>query len=122
MDLSWSADGLTLYAVSSDGTLACLAFDAAELEGRASKEAQKQYLSKFGFVPPPLPSGYAHALESAARPAAWSMAPTKPERPHPLQQNHSKMASDMDPVRPASMLRPWSPAVHRVIETEGAFN
>lgn len=67
MDLSWSADGLTLYAVSSDGTLACLAFDAAELEGRAPKEAQKQYLSKFGFVPPPLPSGYAHALESAGK-------------------------------------------------------
>lgn len=65
MDLSWSEDGLTLYAVSSDGTLACLAFDAAELEGRASKEAQKQYLKKFGFVPPPLPPGYTHALETA---------------------------------------------------------
>lgn len=67
MDLSWSADGLTLYAVSSDGTLACLAFDAVELEGRAPKEAQKQYLKKFGFVPPPLPAGYTHALEVASK-------------------------------------------------------
>ncbi|KAI5118027.1 hypothetical protein M0805_004892 [Coniferiporia weirii] len=62
MDLSWSTDGLTLYAVSSDGTLAALAFDETELEGRASKDAQKQYLSKFGFVPPPIPNGYAHAI------------------------------------------------------------
>ncbi|THH08803.1 hypothetical protein EW145_g2454 [Phellinidium pouzarii] len=62
MDLCWSTDGLTLYAVSSDGTLAVLAFDEMELEGRASKDAEKQYLSKFGFVPPPIPNGYAHAM------------------------------------------------------------
>ncbi|KAL5536181.1 HIR1_2 [Sanghuangporus sanghuang] len=43
MGLSWPADGLVLYAVSSDSALDALAFDQEELE------AQRQYLSKFGF-------------------------------------------------------------------------
>ena len=33
-----------------------------ELEGIAPVEAQKQYLQKFGFVPPPLPHGYSHVV------------------------------------------------------------
>lgn len=41
---------MTLYAVSSDGTLAAFAFDAAELEGLAPSEAQGVYLRKFGYV------------------------------------------------------------------------
>ena len=55
---SW--DGLTLYAVSSDGTLAAFAFDQDEMEGIAPLSAQEQYLTKFGFVAPPLPVGYSH--------------------------------------------------------------
>ena len=55
-----SSDGLTLYAVSSDGTLACFAFDCNELEGIAPQGAQKEYLRKFESVPPPLPNGYVH--------------------------------------------------------------
>lgn len=55
-----SNDGLTLYAVSSDGTLAAFAFDATELEGLAPLAAQKQYLTKFGFSLPDLPAGYSH--------------------------------------------------------------
>ena len=55
-----SSDGLTLYAVSSDGTLACFAFDCNELEGIAPQGTQKEYLRKFEFVPPPLPNGYVH--------------------------------------------------------------
>ncbi|THH13234.1 hypothetical protein EW146_g6952 [Bondarzewia mesenterica] len=62
MDLSWSWDGLTLYAVSSDGTLAAFSFDPEELEGIAPHSAQQQYLQKFGFVPPPLPEGYSHTV------------------------------------------------------------
>ncbi|KAG5643708.1 hypothetical protein DXG03_009757 [Asterophora parasitica] len=60
MDLSWSWDGLTLYAASSDGTLAVFNFDPEELEGIAPHSVQEQYLTKFGFNPPPLPDGYSH--------------------------------------------------------------
>ena len=55
---SW--DGLTLYAASSDGTIAVFNFDPAELEGIASHSDQEQYLAKFGFSLPPLPEGYSH--------------------------------------------------------------
>ena len=61
-----SKDGLTLYAVSSDGTMAVFSFDATEMEGIAPQSAQDQYLKRFGFVSPPLPSGYSH--ESSAEP------------------------------------------------------
>ncbi|KDR68421.1 hypothetical protein GALMADRAFT_129535 [Galerina marginata CBS 339.88] len=60
MDLSWSWDGLTLYAASSDGTIAAFQFDPTELEGIASHSDQEQYLAKFGFIPHPLPEGYTH--------------------------------------------------------------
>jgi protein HIRA/HIR1 len=55
---SW--DGLTLYAASSDGTIAVFNFDPAELEGIASHSDQEQYLAKFEFSLPPLPEGYSH--------------------------------------------------------------
>ncbi|KAG5638012.1 hypothetical protein H0H81_002280 [Sphagnurus paluster] len=60
MDLSWSWDGLTLYAASSDGTLGVFNFDPDELEGIAPHSVQEQYLTKFGFSPPPVPEGYSH--------------------------------------------------------------
>ncbi|KAG6840432.1 hypothetical protein C0991_006744 [Blastosporella zonata] len=60
MDLSWSWDGLTLYAASSDGTIAVFNFDSEELEGIASHSVQEQYLTKFGFSPEPIPEGYSH--------------------------------------------------------------
>ena len=55
-----SFDGLTLYACSSDGSIAVFDFHADELEGIAPTSVQKQYLQKFGFVPPPLPARYVH--------------------------------------------------------------
>ncbi|KAI0747051.1 WD40 repeat-like protein [Daedaleopsis nitida] len=61
MDLSWATDGLTLYAVSSDGTMAVFSFDAAEMEGISPQSAQDQYLKRFGFTAPPLPDGAATA-------------------------------------------------------------
>ena len=61
---SW--DGLTLYAASSDGTIAVLNFDPAELEGIASHSDQEQYLAKFGFNLPPLPEGYSHTPKQEA--------------------------------------------------------
>lgn len=60
MDLSWSWDGMTLYAASSDGTIAVFNFDPGELEGISPHSVQQQYLTKFGFTPPPLPEGFSH--------------------------------------------------------------
>ena len=75
MDLSWSWDGLTLYAASSDGTIAAFQFDASELEGIATHTDQEQYLAKFGFTPPPLPEGYSHV--SKHEPAKIARAQTE---------------------------------------------
>ncbi len=55
---SW--DGMTLYAASSDGTIAVFNFDPAELEGIAPHSVQQQYLTKFGFTPPPVPESFSH--------------------------------------------------------------
>lgn len=60
---SW--DGMTLYAASSDGTIAVFDFEQDELEGIAPHSVQEQYLSKFGFAPPPLPEGYSHVIASS---------------------------------------------------------
>ncbi|KAG6829748.1 hypothetical protein H0H92_003624 [Tricholoma furcatifolium] len=60
MDLSWSWDGMTLYAASSDGTIAAFNFEPDELEGIAPHSVQEQYLTKFGFSPAPVPEGYSH--------------------------------------------------------------
>jgi protein HIRA/HIR1 len=61
-----SCDGLTLYAASSDGTIAVFNFDPAELEGIASHSDQEQYLAKFGFNLPSLPEGYSHTPKQEA--------------------------------------------------------
>jgi protein HIRA/HIR1 len=63
---SRSLDGLTLYAASSDGTIAVFQFDSAELEGITSKEDHEQYLAKFDFVPPPLPEDHSHFSHEGA--------------------------------------------------------
>lgn len=44
---SW--DGLTLYACSSDGSIALFDFDESELEGIVPHSVQGEYLKKFGF-------------------------------------------------------------------------
>ncbi|THG95185.1 hypothetical protein EW026_g6424 [Hermanssonia centrifuga] len=60
-----TSDGLTLYAVSSDGTMAVFSFDPDELEGISPLSAQEQYLKKFGFTIPPLPDGFSHQPKQA---------------------------------------------------------
>lgn len=72
---SW--DGLTLYAASSDGTIAVFNFEPDELEGIAPHSVQDQYLSKFGFVPPPIPKGYSHIP---------TQSPATPSPSHPHSQ------------------------------------
>lgn len=89
MDLSWSWDGLTLYAVSSDGTLAAFSFDPEELEGIAPHSAQQQYLQKFGFVLPPVPEGYSHTGRSDQR-------MTPPPSPTPGSGNASAFGGSND--------------------------
>ncbi|KIJ51707.1 hypothetical protein M422DRAFT_203025 [Sphaerobolus stellatus SS14] len=79
LDLSWSFDGLTLYACSSDGSVAVFNFTADELEGIAPTSVQQQYLKKFDFVPPPVPKLYtppvAYALPQPQQQVGFS-APT----------------------------------------------
>lgn len=60
---------MTLYAASSDGTIAAFRFDPTELEGIATKEDQEAYLEKFGFTPPPVPEGYSHVSEDEPKPS-----------------------------------------------------
>ncbi|KAJ1304238.1 hypothetical protein OPQ81_005401 [Rhizoctonia solani] len=50
MDLAWSWDGLTLFACSSDGTVAAFDFEESELEGIVPHSIQGEYLKKFGFA------------------------------------------------------------------------
>ncbi|KAG2063900.1 histone transcription regulator 1 [Suillus decipiens] len=85
MDLSWSWDGLTLYAASSDGTIAVFHFDPEELEGIAPHSAQEQYLHKFGFVPPPTPEGFSHGTFTHSTNAASASRITPPPSPNRAQ-------------------------------------
>ncbi|KAG6379734.1 histone transcription regulator 1 [Boletus reticuloceps] len=89
MDLSWSRDGLTLYAASSDGTIAVFDFDAAELEGIAPYIAQTQYLHKFGFVPPSVPEGYSHGTKYGDDSAPTASRITPPPSPNPRAASQS---------------------------------
>lgn len=79
---SW--DGLTLYAVSSDGTLAAFCFDPDELEGIAPHSIQQQYLQKFGFTLPPLPEGWSHTnLQTPSSGHRMTPPPSPNRSPHP---------------------------------------
>jgi protein HIRA/HIR1 len=59
---------LTLYAASSDGTIAVFDFDPEELDGIAPHSVQEQYLQKFGFTPPPLPENFSHLAKQQTSP------------------------------------------------------
>lgn len=79
---SW--DGLTLYAVSSDGTLAAFCFDPDELEGIAPHSIQQQYLQKFGFTLPPLPEGWSHtSLQTPSSGHRMTPPPSPNRSSHP---------------------------------------
>lgn len=92
MDLSWSWDGLTLYATSSDGTLAVFNFDPEELDGIAPHSVQTSYLQKFGFVPPPLPEGFAqHAVPP---PSSRITPPPSPSRTKSATPNPSTLQTN----------------------------
>ncbi|KAG9311673.1 WD40-repeat-containing domain protein [Chiua virens] len=89
MDLSWSRDGLTLYAASSDGTVAVFDFDPEELEGRVPYTAQRQYLQKFGFVPPSVPEGFSHGTNYGDDHAPSTSRITPPPSPTPRTASQS---------------------------------
>ena len=84
-----SRDGLTLYAASSDGTVAVFDFDAEELEGIAPYGAQTQYLQKFGFVPPPVPDGYSHGTKYGDEDVRSTSRITPPPSPNPRAASQS---------------------------------
>jgi protein HIRA/HIR1 len=75
---SW--DGLKLYAVSSDGTLAAFDFEPEELEGIAPHSIQQQYLQKFGFSLPPLPEGWSHTNFQVSSSEQRMTPPPSPNR------------------------------------------
>ncbi|WFD28191.1 HIR complex subunit [Malassezia nana] len=50
MDLAWSADGYTLYACSSDGSVAILSFDADDLAPTMSDSALFEARAKHGYT------------------------------------------------------------------------
>ncbi|KZO90530.1 WD40 repeat-like protein [Calocera viscosa TUFC12733] len=52
LDLSWCLDGLTLYACSSDGTVAVMKFSPSELRGIAPHDVQVNYLKGYKFNSP----------------------------------------------------------------------
>lgn len=83
LDLTWSRDGLVLYAASSDGTIGAFQFEAAEMEGIASHSVQEEYLRKFNFEPPPLPTGYSHTIQSAPSTQQSAIEFTPPPPPPP---------------------------------------
>jgi protein HIRA/HIR1 len=92
-----SSDGLTLYAVSSDGTLAAFCFDPDELEGIAPHSIQQQYLQKFGFTLPPLPEGWSHTSLQMSSSGHRITPPPSPNRsshpPHGLNGFGPPLAS-----------------------------
>lgn len=50
-DLSWTRDGMTLFACSADGSLGVFDFEESELDGITSLEEKEVYLRRFGFQP-----------------------------------------------------------------------
>ncbi|KAE9396447.1 WD40 repeat-like protein [Gymnopus androsaceus JB14] len=102
MDLSWSWDGMTLYAASSDGTIAVFDFEPDELEGIAPHSVQEQYLSKFGFTPPPLPEGYSH-LPPSHKVAGFDHSTSRDEvRNNKKRVGLTKMSSVPSAAAPSS--------------------
>jgi protein HIRA/HIR1 len=112
MDLSWSWDGLTLYAASSDGTIAAFAFTAEELEGIAPHSVQEQYLSKFGFSLPPAPHGYSHgSANQITPPPSPTRRPAEIEVPKTVvngEQVNQLVARRGKPKKRATLMPPTS--------------
>ena len=77
---------MTLYAVSSDGTLGAFSFDSEELEGIAPHSVQQQYLQKFGFTLPPLPDGWSHTNVQVPSSGQRMTPPPSPNRTSHHQQ------------------------------------
>jgi protein HIRA/HIR1 len=111
---SW--DGLTLYAASSDGTLGVFNFQPEELEGIAPHSAQEQYLQKFGFVPPPLPEGFAHQPSApAAAPAQEVVAPQPEAKPTPLARQDRAQSSPTGFDQPPATVNGFGEHVHKLV-------
>ncbi|KAH7098631.1 WD40 repeat-like protein [Auriculariales sp. MPI-PUGE-AT-0066] len=127
LDLSWSNDGLTLYAVSFDGTMGVFDFDPSELEGSVPLEEAEQYLKKFCLdlpedpmqaAPPVL---YAAPVTSAPQSVNQLTARKGKKRAGlsvpsaavaPLQPPASPAPPSDDPFANAPLLMPGSSSAH----------
>ncbi|EJT99410.1 WD40 repeat-like protein [Dacryopinax primogenitus] len=84
LDLSWSFDGLTLYACSSDGTIAVMNFSPSELRGIAPHDVQLQYLKGYKFTSPMNLTYQAEAPQPIPLPPQF-VAPAQRVQPLPAQ-------------------------------------
>ncbi|KAF8306790.1 WD40 repeat-like protein, partial [Clavulina sp. PMI_390] len=94
MDLSWSKDGLTLYACSSDGFIGVLDFDTSEMDGIAPLDVQPEYLKLFNFTAPPVVTPYLPSSAPIEQPrhnyAAYNQGPIY----HPSRQPSAMPSSN----------------------------
>ncbi len=118
-DLSWSTDGLTLYACSADGSLGVFDFDAAELDGIVSMDEKEKYLKRFGFVAPPWHGNPALAPRPAYNPNG---APNGiPVAPLPAVQAAAAAALDPGPAFDKKGRRRIKPVFVSAVSTSTGF-
>ena len=93
LDLSWAADGQSIWACSSDGTIAILDFAASagahgrkgEMDGITSPQETKEYIKGFDFPwPPPVEANYA-GYSNGYQPNAQVQYQHKAYAPTPYQ-------------------------------------
>ncbi|KAL4399463.1 HIR complex subunit [Malassezia pachydermatis] len=100
MDLVWSADGYSLYACSSDGTVAVITFDETEL-GHALPEATLlDARAAYGYVAPSKPRRPPMPLPTTTARAPAVLMPASQDR---LQQHISRNADGKRRIRPTLM-------------------
>ena len=78
MDLQWSADGYTLYACSSDGSVAALAFTAEDLAPLVPDHVLTKARTKYGFMPSARTTTKRSPLPLAPAPVLSTLRPPPP--------------------------------------------
>ncbi|WFD49721.1 HIR complex subunit [Malassezia furfur] len=114
MDLSWSSDGYTLYACSSDGTVAALVFSPDDLGPVLPDDEVTQLRSAFGYVPKtpaPLPASTGLPPARVGAPPARRVAAAPPTAPgERLVQHISRNADGKRRIRPTLLAGDAAPA------------
>jgi protein HIRA/HIR1 len=96
-----------------------MAFTPAELGAHAPADAQKQYLRKFGFEPPPLPSSYVHPSNSPGANTSQASAATVAA---PKQEVVNKLVAKRKPKRGVLSSIPSAAVPSAANQTNGVGN